>query len=120
MKPEKISDAIGLIDEELITSAQTVRTRRKKRRRLVRGLAAAAVSLCLITAGVLSGIKGPEDKGVEYVYAIAEAEYPTMTPYPDEMAFVDEKTGEIDYDAYLLQCGNFCPMQTEKTVSIHR
>lgn len=107
MKPEKISDAIGLIDEELITSAQTVRTRRKKRRRLVRGLAAAAVSLCLITAGVLSGIKGPEDKGVEYVYAIAEAEYPTMTPYPDEMAFVDEKTGEIDYDAYQEQFENW-------------
>ncbi len=100
MKPEKISDAIGLVDEELITSAQTVRTRSRKRRRLVKRLAAAAVGLCIVSAGVLSGIKGPEDKGTEYVYAIAEAKYPTTAPYPDETAFADEKTGEVDYEAF--------------------
>lgn len=31
---------------------------------------------------------------------LAEPEYPQMSPYPDEMAFVDEKSGEFDSEGF--------------------
>ena len=31
---------------------------------------------------------------------LAEASYPEMAPYPDEMSFVDEKTGEFDSEGF--------------------
>lgn len=32
--------------------------------------------------------------------SIAEAEYPAMAPYPNERDYIDEQTGDFNYDAY--------------------
>lgn len=33
-------------------------------------------------------------------YALALASYPEMAPYPNEMEYFDEKTGEFDSDGF--------------------
>lgn len=75
MKPEKLSDAIGGLDEETVASADKIRNKRNSRP-WIRWTALAAC-LALIAAAVLGNL--PQTSA----YAIAEAEYPEMAPYPD-------------------------------------
>ena len=42
----------------------------------------------------------PETQASAGVRALAEASYPETAPYPDEMSYFDEKTGEWDSDAF--------------------
>ncbi len=99
MKSEKISEAIGLIDDELIEKADK---KRKKRggRRLFRMSAMAvatvalASSICLVLVEIMSKVEPTT------VYAISEAKYPDTVAYPDETNFIDAKTGEMDVDAF--------------------
>lgn len=52
--------------------------------------------LCLLLCGCSPSIPElPEGTGL-----IAEPHYPEMAPYPDEMAFVNEQTGEFDSDGF--------------------
>ncbi len=94
MKSEKISDAMGLIEDELITEAGKSRVKRRRKPLWMAGIAVAAC-ICLLAIGILNFIS-PAVK----TYAIAEAKYPTMMQYPDEKEFVDKATGETDYEAY--------------------
>lgn len=75
MKPEKLSDAIGELDEKTVASAGKIRSKRKTHV-WVRWTALAAC-LALIAAAVLGN--PPQTSA----YAIAEAKYPQMAPYPN-------------------------------------
>lgn len=100
MKPEKISDAMGLIDEDIISSAEQMRNGQKRRKiiRIWGGVAAAC--LCLAAGVILAAVNlaAPDT-----VYALAEAEYPQMASYPDEKDFINEKTGVFNNDAFHIQ-----------------
>ena len=99
MKSEKMSEAIGLIDDELIEKADK---KRKKRgvSRLFRMSAMAvatvalASSICLVLVEIMSKVEPTT------VYAISEAKYPDTVAYPKEEDFIDAKTGEVDYEGY--------------------
>lgn len=91
MKPEKLSDAIGGLDEHTVASANEIRNRRRTRP-WVRWTAAAAC-LCLIAAAVLGGLPRTS------AYAISEAKYPQMAPYPNEEDYFGN--GKDDSDGYL-------------------
>lgn len=57
---------------------------------------ALGLSALLVLTSLL-GCSQQAEKGNEKMkYAVAQAEYPKMASYPDEMSFVDEKTGEWD------------------------
>lgn len=90
MKAEKFSDAIGMLDEDLIAEAEQTRKNRKSKRRLWIRCVAAVACLCVVLACVFgkSGTGGN-------AYALAEAEYPEMAPYPNETDY-----GELDNEAF--------------------
>lgn len=107
MKSDEISDAMGMIDDAIITAAEkSRRTQRKKKKAKWMGLIAAAACLCIV-AGVVWG-KGNPGTGLgtgthtAYAAAIAKAVYPEMAPYPDKKDFVsDDGTYGDDYrEAY--------------------
>ena len=81
------------------------------------------IALCLVAACLISmvgcagdtemnektpEVGGTEDTGMDETksdntastYALALASYPEMAPYPNEMEYVDEKTGEFDSDGF--------------------
>lgn len=98
MKAEHISDAVGMLDEEMIQDAQRTAKRNRQRRIWTRCIAAAAC-VCLVLAAVF-GRSGAATNA----FAVAEAQYPEMAPYPDEMAYLDKKTGEFDEEAFSAAC----------------
>lgn len=111
MKKERFSEAINGIDEDIIVSADRIR-QKKKKPQFGRWIALAAC-LCLILTGILAG-RGPlfpekiteEEDITEKTYvngAIAQANYPEMAAYPNEMDFIDEATGNMDSEAYAAQ-----------------
>lgn len=90
MKPEKLSDAIGGLDEETVADADKIRNKRNSRP-WIRWTALAAC-LALIVAAVLSNL--PQTSA----YAIATARYPQMALYPNsDDYFLNNKN---DYEGY--------------------
>ncbi len=58
------------------------------------------LTLILASLLILGGCADtPEDISCR-TNSIAEAEYPAMTPYPNEADYYDEKNGDFDYEAY--------------------
>ncbi len=98
MKKEEISEAMGLIDEELITEVGKTRVMRRRKKYFWKAGIAVAAGICLFTLGILTKISQPVKANV-----IAEAEYPTMIQYPEEKNFIDKKTGQMNYDAFYEQ-----------------
>lgn len=95
-KSEKLFDAITDIRDDQVEWAEG----HKPRRGRWWPAAVAAVLVVAVLGGVLLRPGGEGSPLVTSAYAIAEAEYPEMAPYPNEMEFVDEKTGEFDNDAF--------------------
>ena len=93
-KNEKLYDAITDIRDDLVERGE----KQKPRRRRWWPAAVAAVLAVAILGGVV--LRPGSSPLVTSAYAIAEAEYPEMAPYPNEMEFMDEKTGEFDDDAF--------------------
>lgn len=109
-KSEKISDAIGLVDEDIVSEADEKRISPKTksgRKLLIPALSAAACAAVVCGTLLLSGnsgeiisdgsettIAGIEDGNDEnlsvHVETIAEAEYPVMARYPNEEDCFDE------------------------------
>lgn len=66
------------------------------------------VALCLAAACLISMIGCAGDTNMDEkkpnnsasAYALALASYPEMAPYPNEMEYFDEKTGEFDSDGF--------------------
>ena len=91
-KSEKIYDAITDIRDDLVEGAE-----KKPRRRRWWPAAVAAVVAVAVLGGVL--LRPGGSPLVPTAYAIAEAQYPEMAPYPLEEEFIDS-SGEVDWDAY--------------------
>ena len=81
MKAEDIYDGITDIRDDLIQGAKAPSKAAPGRRRWWRGAVAAAVALAILGGIALRPGGGPL---VTSAYAIAEAQYPEMAPYPDE------------------------------------
>ncbi len=76
MKSKKLQNAMGMIDEELVLRADK---KPKKHIRLKWISAVAAMLAVALVIGIFFGTGGPMDLTV---YAIEEAQYPEMAPYP--------------------------------------
>lgn len=67
------------------------------------------VALCLAAACLISMVGCAGDTNMDEkkpnnsasAYALALASYPEMAPYPNEMEYFDEKTGEFDSDGLM-------------------
>ena len=115
MKPEKLSDAIGMIDDSIIESAQESRKTKKKKHGWVKFVALAAC-FCLVVVGVAGHFNRiPPDNGgfgtnpnvtnknnaptVNFLsYKINEAKYPETIDYPQEEAFMN--LIDLDWESY--------------------
>lgn len=98
MKSEDISNAMGLLDDEMI--AEAAKTRKKRRgRSLFVGIAAAAACLCLVLVDFFGKLPGDTSNTAYAAYAIAEADYPEMAPYPDESEYIDSN-GDVSEALY--------------------
>lgn len=93
MKAEEFSDAIGMLDDDLIAEAEQTRKKHKSKRRLWIRCVAAVACLCV----VLACIFGNSGAGGGNVYAIAEADYPEMAPRPNAEDYADD---EAFFDAW--------------------
>lgn len=98
MKPEELSNAMGEIDDELIASADKKRKagKEKGQRRRFMGAVAAAACLCLVMIGVM----GNQSTKTVHAAAIAEAQYPEMPQYPNEMEYFSKITNEFDDEGF--------------------
>ena len=98
MKPENLSDAIGMLDDKIVEAAEESRKTKKKRNGWIK-LTALAACFCLIVAGVLGHFYGTgrilggpnttkpsgNSPTVNFLsYKINEAQYPETVEYPDE------------------------------------
>ncbi len=93
MKPEKMSDAIGELDEKIVEEADNARTEKKRKiSRKPLWISIGAVAAC---AGIVGGIAMMNIPPVG-VTAAAQAVYPEMAQYPDEMSL----SFEADYDKW--------------------
>ena len=89
MKPEKLYESIGAIDEEILERSE--KHKEKKRRRGPKWAAAAAVVL----AGALAGgilLQPGSGSQVLASCALEEASYPEMADYPNEDDYINKTT----------------------------
>ena len=78
MKSERLQNAIGMIDADLLERSE--KTMKKKRKIKIKITAAvAAVLVCAIGFGIFFGNQSPVDLSV---HAISVAQYPEMSKYP--------------------------------------
>lgn len=74
--------------------------RRKRHRRWAGPIAAILVLAVIVSGGSGLFTDGKNTKSLTYTaYAISEAEYPEMAPYPDESEYI-KSNGEFDDDAF--------------------
>lgn len=98
MKPEKLYESIGAIDEEILERSE--KHKEKKRRRGPKWAAAAAVVL----AGALAGgilLQPGSSSQVLASCAVEAASYPEMADYPNEDDYINKTTGSFDEDKFL-------------------
>ena len=79
VKPEDILDAVGMVDDELIRQAKEGKKKLFFRRSAFLPVLAAVLVLSL-GLGLFFG----RGRLFLHAYAVAEAEYPTMCPHPEE------------------------------------
>lgn len=101
MKPEKLSDAIGMLDDKIIEVAEQSRKTKKKNKRWIKWVAVAAC-FCLVVVGIAGHFSRiPPDNGgfgtnpnvtnknnsptINFMsYKINEAKYPETVDYPQD------------------------------------
>ena len=76
MKSERLQNAIGMIDSDLLERSEKTM---KKRQKIKITSAIAAVLVCAIGLGIFFGAKGPM---IITLHAVSVANYPQMTKYP--------------------------------------
>ena len=93
MKPEELYDGITDIRDDLIQGAKAPSRAASSRRKWWTGVVAAGVALAIVGGLVLRPGGGPL---ATPAYAIAEAQYPEMAPYPNE----DSRNFDKDYSVW--------------------
>lgn len=93
MKANQIIDALGEVEEEKIEKATRKKLNDKKPRKNNKRFIALVASFVLIFAsyGLLTRKVNNND-----IYALAKASYPSISDYPKEEEYFNEKTGEFD------------------------
>ncbi len=84
MKIEDLQDAIGQLDESIITEAGKARRKRKPSLRYRIGAVAAAIILVVISFAAIQVIRRKGNPSVSSVVALASPEYPIMHKRPSE------------------------------------
>lgn len=82
MKSDKLQDALGMIDPELIEQARITPKKKTKRKHLRWAVPVAACLAVIIGLGVFFSTKGNANPMILNTHAIAQAKYPTMAKYP--------------------------------------
>ena len=94
MNRQDLYESMEHIDDDILARSE----RGKKRRsRWWLGGVAAVLAAALIGGLLLQPGGGPLSANA---YAVAEAVYPSMAPYPNEMDYADLLTGEFDSDGF--------------------
>lgn len=93
MKSDKLQDAIGMIDPDLVLRAEKTDRKKKTKRVLKWTSPIAAVLVLALAIGIFFGNDAPL---TPTVYAIAEAEYPEIVKYPDDW---NDKDGYNSWNA---------------------
>lgn len=91
VKPEDILDAVGMVDDELIGRA---REGKKKPFFKRRAFLPAVAAVLVLSLGI--GLFFGRGRLLLHAYAIAEAEYPTMCPYPESQSYSKELEDWLD------------------------
>ena len=116
MRSEEIYDAVTNIRSDIIDGAENIKAA-KKRGKALKWIAGAAAALVIAAIGGVLLISGSSGEAVisgqgDTVkpggnfnadlskYAVVESQYPKMSPYPDESAFVNHLTGEFDSEGF--------------------
>ena len=115
MKPEKLNDAIGMLDDKIIESAEESRKHKKKKHSWVKFVALAAC-LCIVVVGAVGHFNNiPPDNGgfgtnpnttdknnspsINFLsYKINDAKYPETIEYPTEEKFMS--LIDLDWESY--------------------
>ena len=104
MKLKDLQDAMGQLDDRLITETTNMRKKRKSPvwRRV--GAVAAAVAIILTSFILVQFMRRPEDISVSAVTTLATPEYPTMHEEPSEEMLngskADQEAFDKAYDAW--------------------
>lgn len=102
MKSEKLYDGITGIRDELVDQAAREEKKKGGGKKRWTGMVAAVVAVAMV-GGILLR---PEAGGSSTAYALAQAVYPEMSPYPNEMEYIklngefDDEKFEKVYDAW--------------------
>lgn len=83
MKSEKLQDAIGMVDGDLVERAHKTTQKKSKKVHLKWTAPIAATLAILIGLGVFFSLKGEGSSVVLSAYAVAEAQYPEAAKYPE-------------------------------------
>ena len=99
MNREELYDGITDIREDLIDKTEKhIRQKRRRRRKTWMAVTAAALTLAILAGTFFRPL--PMAPGGRNGYAVAEAAYPQMAPYPDETSYYNKMTDDFDDKAF--------------------
>lgn len=108
MKLNDLQDAMGQIDDSLVTEAGRVRGKRKSPLWHKIGAVAAAIALVLTSFIIIQGTHRPSNIPSSDVMALTSPEYPTIHPHPSEDMLQGSESDQQSYDkAFSLWSADF-------------
>lgn len=96
MKNEKIYDGITDIRDEIIEKAESCNLRKASRKKWRLGAVATILAVVFIVGAVLWSYEKPVAMPA---FAVAQAQYPKMAPYPNERAYI-KRNGDFDSEGF--------------------
>ena len=98
MKSDKLLDAIGMVDAELIERARITPAKKSKKRHIRWTVPVAACLAVIIGLSVFFSLKGNTSPMILNTYDIAQAQYPETAKYPTSIGGLIYS--EADYDKW--------------------
>lgn len=98
MDRQDLYEGIGHIEESILERSENNKSAARRRRKpwWIGGVAA-VLAAALIGGLLLRPGSGPLATNA---YAVAQAVYPSMAPYPNESEYINPLTGEFDFDGF--------------------